>query len=447
MVFAIIAPEIMVLWAARQYQAAKYLAERHKERGWTMAHGFFLIMGGFTLHDNGTALRILEYSELETLFEAGQITWPSITAKEIQDRSKGDYLSKGIVVMHLGWFMTQFIARFAYPHQLAITELEILTVAFTILTTATYFLWWHKPLDVHCSVPVYLLENENIVSEGILSGSPVANPLSNLAHPGTSCESIEDLKSTQDVAFQFPINEESQFLQQPLIVSELDPDSSPRPGPTPSNAIPPPPYNNPTATPNSVFLTLLHWFVASMRRTLMFPVTTLICAFFDMILSHELDHSVPLSVPTFYCPNLFNDTTSESQVDYPETTALISRLRLPLMGAFVFEMAISLASRTSQSAVTPAWRISVVISSTIWMFCNLFGTKILAYYEGSPEIRKSWFWGGLFVPVMVPVLTLIFIITRITYFVLACTELRELTPAELTGIQWTSFVPHIRVGQ
>jgi len=166
MVYALLTPEIMIFWALRQHRAANHLAKRHKKRGWTMAHAFFLIMGGFTLHDKQkTALRILEYNELETLSEAGKIAWPSITEEEIQDRSKGDFLSKGIIFLQMGWFITQFIARWGY--KLGITELEAVTLGFTTLTIATYSLWWHKPLDVRCSVPVYLLENANLVSEGI----------------------------------------------------------------------------------------------------------------------------------------------------------------------------------------------------------------------------------------------------------------------------------------
>ena len=159
--YALLAPEIIAVWAFRQRRAATYLAKRHKERGWTMAHAFFLIMGGFTLYDEqGTALRILEYNELETLSEAGEIAWPSITEEEIQDRSKGDYLSKGIVIVQLGWFITQYIARGSY--RLGVTELEVITLGVTALTIATCYLWWYKPLDVRCSVPVYLLGNESV---------------------------------------------------------------------------------------------------------------------------------------------------------------------------------------------------------------------------------------------------------------------------------------------
>jgi hypothetical protein len=48
------------------------------------------------------------------------------------------------------------IARGAYG--LTVTELEVVTVAFVSLTGVIYYLWWDKPLDVRCSIPVHLLD-------------------------------------------------------------------------------------------------------------------------------------------------------------------------------------------------------------------------------------------------------------------------------------------------
>ena len=156
----LIAPEMVILWAARQHHGAKHFAKQHQRHGWTITHGFFIIMGGFTLHDEqGTPLRILELIKLEKLSEAGRIQWPLISEEEIQDRSKGDYLSKGIVLVQTSWFITQCIVRGAYS--LEVTKLEVATLAFAVLTGFTYYLWWNKPLDVHCSIPVYLLKKDD----------------------------------------------------------------------------------------------------------------------------------------------------------------------------------------------------------------------------------------------------------------------------------------------
>jgi len=55
-------------------------------------------MGGFALHDSDKSfLRVLDEITLEELDKAGLIEWPTITEKEIQDRSKADIFSKGIL--------------------------------------------------------------------------------------------------------------------------------------------------------------------------------------------------------------------------------------------------------------------------------------------------------------------------------------------------------------
>ena len=116
-------------------------------------------MGGFALHDaDKTFLRVLDESTLEELDMAGEIEWPTATAKEIQDRSKADIFSKGIVLLQTAWFIVQCISRFAT--KLAVTELEVVTLAFAALNAVTYWLWWDEPLDVRCAVPVYLKSTE-----------------------------------------------------------------------------------------------------------------------------------------------------------------------------------------------------------------------------------------------------------------------------------------------
>ena len=159
MIFVLLAPEMVIIWAARQHRDAKILAKKFQVEGrpgWTKTHAFFLIMGGFTLHAKGKPIRVLDWKDLETLAKAGRVDWPNITKEEIEDRSKSDYFAKGIVILQTTWFIVQFFARAHF--KLTITELEVATLAFSTLIGVTYYLWWDKPLDVHCSVPVHLKE-------------------------------------------------------------------------------------------------------------------------------------------------------------------------------------------------------------------------------------------------------------------------------------------------
>ena len=156
MTYVLLAPEMAIIWAARQHCNANILVEKFQFegcQGWTKTHAFFLIMSGFTLHTKGRPIRVLEWEDLKELVRAGR---PNITEQEIKDRSKGDYLSKGIVVLQTTWFTVQFFARAA--SKLTITELEVVTFTFSTLIGVIYYLWWDKPLDVRCSVPVHLVE-------------------------------------------------------------------------------------------------------------------------------------------------------------------------------------------------------------------------------------------------------------------------------------------------
>ncbi|KAG6909621.1 hypothetical protein DXG01_016403 [Tephrocybe rancida] len=108
-------------------------------------------MGGFEVcesDDTSTASR-LDPASLTPYLEKHQIT---ITEDEIMDKSKGDLLSKSLVLLQVSWFILQFLARAI--QRLAITELELVTVAFAILNFMTYFFWWNKPLDVQYPVMV-----------------------------------------------------------------------------------------------------------------------------------------------------------------------------------------------------------------------------------------------------------------------------------------------------
>jgi len=78
-------------------------------------------MGGFALHDTDNSfLRVLDERTLEELDKTGEIEWPTITEKEIQDRSKADIFSKGIVLLQTTWFIVQCVSRFST--KLAVAE-------------------------------------------------------------------------------------------------------------------------------------------------------------------------------------------------------------------------------------------------------------------------------------------------------------------------------------
>jgi len=150
---ALVVPEAIVGWALRQRLAAIKLAEEHKDKGWTITHGFFAIMGGFMEYEGNQPIRVLLPAQLQSYSLTGNGDFPKISKAEIEDKSKGDAISKVVVILQTSWFVTQCIARVV--QRLPITELELVTIAFATLNVVIYFMWWHKPLNVQRGARVY----------------------------------------------------------------------------------------------------------------------------------------------------------------------------------------------------------------------------------------------------------------------------------------------------
>ncbi|KAF8505041.1 hypothetical protein BU17DRAFT_58091 [Hysterangium stoloniferum] len=166
MFWAIIAPELIIAWSLRQWDGARRLEKKYRQYSctdyvetdlkWTVTHGHFIQMGGYMLVDGQVAKGTLTPEHFKELLEVGKIEFPTISKEEINDRSKGDALSKALVIVQTTWFILQCIARKAQG--LATTQIELLTLALATLNGIIYFLWWDKPLDIRYPVPIHMLE-------------------------------------------------------------------------------------------------------------------------------------------------------------------------------------------------------------------------------------------------------------------------------------------------
>lgn len=101
------------------------------------------------LYDNDVPVRVLYLGD----FDDPSLDFPDVTEDEIQDRSKGDALSKGLAIVQTSWFILQCIGRAA--ERLPISELEIASLTFAVLNFGTYVLWWDKPLNLLRPIRVY----------------------------------------------------------------------------------------------------------------------------------------------------------------------------------------------------------------------------------------------------------------------------------------------------
>ncbi|KAF9444312.1 hypothetical protein P691DRAFT_837753 [Macrolepiota fuliginosa MF-IS2] len=160
MLYAVIAPELVTLWAIRQRSAAGRIKRDFNDRyfpnggtgRWTLSHGFFIQMGGLLFAQEGRDAYVITYKELLELIDNGNIDFPSITEEDILDKSKGDFLTKILVVIQTTWFIVQCLVRWAFG--LAVTEIEVVTLAFAILNIVTYIMWFPKPLNVQVGIKI-----------------------------------------------------------------------------------------------------------------------------------------------------------------------------------------------------------------------------------------------------------------------------------------------------
>ena len=111
------------------------------------------------LFEGNIAKGVLTPERFSELLTAGKIEFPTVTAEEIEDRSKADGFSKTIALGQTLWFVSQCLARRA--QHLDLTLIELLTLSLAGLNGMMYFLWWHKSLDVRCPVRVNLMDNPN----------------------------------------------------------------------------------------------------------------------------------------------------------------------------------------------------------------------------------------------------------------------------------------------
>lgn len=145
----ICAPEMLTLFAIMQWNSAKISIKEMNKIGlsdWSIVHAFYANAGGFVLHTKDCPPFPINALSVHYLIRNGWIDPPTITRENIWDRSKADLFAKGFALFQTGWILVQFIARMV--QKLAVSPLELFTVAFILPTIATSIFWASKPQNV-----------------------------------------------------------------------------------------------------------------------------------------------------------------------------------------------------------------------------------------------------------------------------------------------------------
>lgn len=156
---AMAGPEFIFHNALGQYLVAKESVIKFKDAGffgWTVRHGFYAGMGGFMLQSSDFVDIPLTLDQVFYLVTHGYIDYASVLIDKsiIEDKNKFDLLTRGLTTIQLLWFFINVIARIALG--MAITTLELSTIAFVFCTICTCYCWRYKPQDVSTPIPVEL---------------------------------------------------------------------------------------------------------------------------------------------------------------------------------------------------------------------------------------------------------------------------------------------------
>ncbi|TFK60321.1 hypothetical protein BDN72DRAFT_940349, partial [Pluteus cervinus] len=406
--YMLIAPEAVIWWSMRQWYGARSIAY-----WWTTTHGHFVQMGGLEgIHLDGRR-EVLDPQDLcsdwyrgadylrEGRIDTKELQFPK---KQVQDRSKGDFLSKGLVALQTSWFILECIARF--QQHLPITELEVVTLAFAVLNIITYGFWWDKPLNVNCQVQIHIKPevspnrpetNENREGSG--------NEVEGEGRQVWEASSIEREEDGNDVMEGGDNQEGSQLLMTPMGPGRCSGDvTTTKDGRKQKNS-------------SSFGKRLLHLPQWVYDRLVVRPFTALVLPIQDMFTCEEIERGAR-HVPMFYGRGI--------RVEDLLRIRLMSCLIGMIFAGIHF---IAWNSHFPTHVELLLWRSSSLVVLVIPFLVGLFGI-ILALLMA---IRWVLYTLG-------PIL---YILARLSLIIQAFISLRDLQPTVFQNIAWTSYIPHL----
>ncbi|TFK70498.1 hypothetical protein BDN72DRAFT_958776 [Pluteus cervinus] len=387
--FALVAPEAVLWWAMRQWAGAKAIADEvnkiKPELKWTRTHGHFAQMGGLGRKDNQKILYPPTLIDLLRSNKIGMSDLRLVTQKHIQDKSKGDALSKLVVGLQTTWFVFECLAR--YQQKLPVTELEVVTLAFAVLNGFMYGLWWNKPLNVACTIYIDVRDEAD---DQQAESEPIVQQKS------TVVESPFDHRSNTLVS------ETETLLGQ--VSSEKD------------------------LKERGGWRTARDWLIASPLQV--FDVVWRVIETFGRLFDeHEVDDEAA-HISSFYAM----ESRDDDDFWIPFASAFIGML----FGAVHF---LSWSAPFPTHAEQLLWRISTIVLVATPPALGILGLASEAFtktqFGSMGEMISSIMGIGL-----VLVAPVCYILARFCLLVLAFLTLQNLSPAAFQAVIWTSYIPH-----
>ncbi|KAF2193614.1 hypothetical protein K469DRAFT_549960 [Zopfia rhizophila CBS 207.26] len=169
---AISGPEFALTAAAGQLAAARDSVKSFRALGhskWTYRHAFFANMGGFELIPQDGAPFRINSKHIHWLVSRKYIDFPGVSDEELWDKSKQDTLAKLITCFQVGYLILQCIGRVVQG--IALTTLELSTMAIVVCAIMTSVCWIAKPLDVRYPIRIRM---DVTVAQVLQEAGPIA---------------------------------------------------------------------------------------------------------------------------------------------------------------------------------------------------------------------------------------------------------------------------------
>lgn len=136
---------------------------------WTLEHSYYAQMGGLVYQDRACRTR-KSYIALTARKLGPHFIWSDSNAphplehcvlrkEDIEDKSKANWLVKGFAVLQITWIILSVIVR--HINELPISQIEIATIAFSVMAIFIYLVNWWKPKDI--SQPT-IIQNARLMS-------------------------------------------------------------------------------------------------------------------------------------------------------------------------------------------------------------------------------------------------------------------------------------------
>jgi len=166
------------------------------------SYAWYTVMGGYTLdvsplHDNYRVMTLTWHAVLRMAKDGLFLPTPKAI---ISDKSKADFLAKGIVICQVTFLVIELIAR--KVQGLPITLLELHTVVHVVCALAMYIAWLGKPLDIKDPISVdNIVWNNPSIQEGLKWQTSVSSLLVYSTNLRSWVRHITDRSAMENVTY------------------------------------------------------------------------------------------------------------------------------------------------------------------------------------------------------------------------------------------------------